>query len=70
MGGLSHPKMNTYVHIFTRDQDELEEPINKIMIKFKWLLVEFATYIPKELYDKVSKRWMYALHTEKKMRER
>lgn len=69
-GGLSHPKIKKYSNMRKEDQDKLEEAIIDMIIKFKWVPVEFSHSLPQELYDKFLVRWTYALNIEKKMRER
>ena len=51
------------------EMDKVEESVYAMMAKFKMTPIEMTNSLPKNLYDRVEKRWKYSLITKRNIRE-
>ena len=66
LSGLSHIKFDTLKKV---EINQVEESIYAMIETFKQTPVEISNSLPKELSNRVEKKWQYSLNIERQIRE-
>ena len=68
---VRHPKIRKWLKWDTVEQNKIEDALIAKMYKHYYVPLHFTTRdVPQELLDKISSRFTFALHEEKRIRER